>query len=181
MCKIDSAMTVRDTVLLGDPRLREVSEKVTDFGAELATIVSDLRDTLTEHQKKYGMGRGIAAPQIGCPKMVVCIQMPERSFFLVNPEVVWKSDETFDVWDSCFSVNASFFVKIPRYTMIHVRYQDEKGVERTEEFSDDMSELLQHELDHLDGVMCSDHLRDPKDLVMREEWEKRFRTPGIGM
>ena len=113
--------------------------------------------------------------------MVVCIQMPERSFFLVNPEVVWKSDETFDVWDSCFSVNASFFVKIPRYTMIRVRYQDEKGVERTEEFSDDMSELLQHELDHLDGVMCSDHLREPKDLVMREEWEKRFRTPGIGM
>ncbi len=181
MCKIDSAMTVRDTVLLGDPRLREVSERVTNFGEELSTIVSDLRDTLTEHQKKYGMGRGIAAPQIGYPKRVVCIQMPGRRFFLVNPEVVWRSGETFDVWDSCFSVNASFFVKIPRYTMIRVRYQDEKGVERTEEFSDDMSELLQHELDHLDGVMCSDHLRDPKDLVMREEWEKRFRTPGIGM
>ena len=181
MCKIDSAMTIRDTVLLGDPRLREVSERVTDFGEELSTIVSDLRDTLTEHQKKYGMGRGIAAPQIGCPKRVVYIQMPERKFCLVNPEVVWRSGETFDVWDSCFSVNASFFVKISRYTMIRVRYQDEKGVDRIEEFSEDMSELLQHELDHLDGVMCSDHLRDPKDLVMREEWEKRFRTPGIGM
>jgi hypothetical protein len=70
---------------------------------------------------------------------------------LVNPEVVWRSGETFDVWDSCFSVNASFFVKIPRYTMIRVRYQDEKGVKSTEEFSDDMSELLQHELDHLDA------------------------------
>jgi peptide deformylase len=181
MCKIDSAMTVRDTVLLGDPRLREVSEMVTDFGEELTTILSDLRDTLTEHQKKYGMGRGIAAPQIGCPKRVVFIQMPGRRFCLVNPEVVWKSGETFDVWDSCFSVNASFFVKIQRYAMIRVRYQDEKGVERTEEFSDDMSELLQHELDHLDGVMCSDHLRDLKDLVMREEWEKRFRTSRIGM
>ena len=116
-------MTVRDTVLLGDPRLREVSERVTDFGEELSTIVSDLRDTLTEHQKKYGMGRGIAAPQIGYPKRVVFIQMPGRRFFLVNPEVVWRSGETFDVWDSCFSVNASFFVKIPRYMMIRVRYQ----------------------------------------------------------
>ena len=74
MCKIDSAMTVRDTVLLGDPRLREVSERVTDFGEELSTIVSDLRDTMTEHQEKYGMGRGIAAPQIGYPKRVVFIQ-----------------------------------------------------------------------------------------------------------
>jgi peptide deformylase len=181
MCKIDSTMTVRDTVLLGDPRLREVSKRVTDFGDELATILCDLRDTLTEHQKEYGMGRGIAAPQIGYPKRVVCIQMPERRFCLVNPEIMWKSGETFDVWDSCFSVNASFFVKIPRHRMIRVKYQDEKDIERTEEFSNDMSELLQHELDHLDGVMCSDRLRDPKNLVMREEWEKRFRTPGIGM
>jgi peptide deformylase len=174
-------MTVRDTVLLGDPRLREVSEKVTDFGEELATIISDLKDTLTKHQMEYGMGRGIAAPQIGYQKRVVCIQMPGSSFSLVNPEIVWMNGETFDVWDSCFSVNASFFVKIPRYKMIRVRYQDENGIERTEEFSDNMSELLQHELDHLNGVMCSDHLRDPKDLVMREEWEKRFKTPGLGM
>jgi peptide deformylase len=50
-----------------------------------------------------------------------------------------------------------------------------------DQFHDGMSELLQHEIDHLDGVVCSDHLRDPRDIVMRAEWEKRYRTSGVGM
>lgn len=173
-------MVVRDTVLLGDPRLRERSEPVKDLD-ELEPLLQDLKDTLTRHQETYGMGRGIAAPQIGYSKRVVYVQMPERSFYLVNPAVEWMSTETFEVWDSCFSLEAAFFVNIPRSKAIRVRFLDELGDEHMEEFRDGMSELLQHEIDHLDGVVCSDHLRDPRDIVMRAEWEKRYRTPGVGM
>lgn len=172
-------MVVKEVLLLGDPTLRETSEPVTDF--ELHEILEDLKDTLTWAQEYYGMGRAAAAPQLGYLKRVVYVQMPDRSFYLVNPEIVRRSEETFEVWDSCFSMEAAFFVKIPRNRVITVQYRDENGGRHVEEFRDDMSELLQHELDHLDGVMCSDHLRDPRDIVMKAEWEKRYRTPGIGM
>ena len=173
-------MVVKEVLLLGDPTLRETSEPVTDFN-ELSDILDDLKDTLTWAQKHYGMGRATAAPQLGYLKRVVYVQMSDRSFYLVNPEIVRRSDETFEVWDSCFSLEAAFFVKIPRHRVITVQYSDEDGGRHVEEFRDDMSELLQHELDHLDGVMCSDHLRDPRDIVMKSEWMKRYRTPGIGM
>ena len=173
-------MVVKEVLLLGDPTLREMSEKVTDFD-EIDDVLADLKDTLTWAQGHYGMGRAAAAPQLGYLKRVVYVQMPERSFYLVNPEIVHRSEETFEVWDSCFSLEAAFFVKIPRHRVIKVEYSDEGGGGHVEEFRDDMSELLQHELDHLDGVMCSDRLRDPRDMVMKAEWMKRYRTPGIGM
>jgi len=173
-------MVVKEVLLLGDPTLRETSEPVTDFD-EFHEILEDLKDTLTWAQEYYGMGRAAAAPQLGYLKRVVYVQMPNRSFYLVNPEIVRRSEETFEVWDSCFSLEAAFFVKIPRNRVITVQYRDENGGRHVEEFRGDMSELLQHEFDHLDGVMCSDHLRDPRDIVMKAEWEKRYRTPGIGM
>jgi len=173
-------MVVRDTVLLGDPRLRERSAEVTDVGA-LKPALIDLRDTLTRHQGFYGLGRGIAAPQIGYPLRLVYVQTPERSFYLVNPVIEWRSPETFTVWDSCFSLEVAFFVKVERNISIRVRYTDERGGRHTETFRDGLSELLQHEVDHLDGVVCSDRLADPRDIAMRAEWERRLRTPGVGM
>jgi peptide deformylase len=172
-------MVVKEVLLLGDPTLRMTSEKVTDFA--LDEVLVDLKDTLTWAQGHYGMGRAATAPQLGYLKRVVYVQTPERSFYLINPEIVQRSDEKFYVWDSCFSLEAAFFVKILRHREITVEYRDEGGGSHVEEFRDDMSELLQHEIDHLDGVMCSDHLRDPRDIVMKAEWMKRYRTPGIGM
>jgi peptide deformylase len=173
-------MVIRDTVLLGDPRLREKSEPLI-FDRKTPKILEDLKDTLTEHQRIYGMGRGLAAPQIGYNKRVVYIQTHSFTRYLINPEIVWRSPETFEVWDSCFSMEAKFFVKIPRNRSIKVKYVDEFQQFHNETFTDDMSELLQHELDHLDGIMCSDRLTDTRNIVMRQEWEKRYRTPGIGM
>lgn len=173
-------MVVKEVLLLGDPTLREKSEKVTDFD-EIDDVLTDLKDTLSWAQRHYGMGRAAAAPQIGCLRRVVYVQMPDRSFYLVNPEITYRSEETFEVWDSCFSLEAAFFVKIPRSRAITVEYRDEGGGRHVEEFRDDLSELLQHEIDHLDGVMCTDRLREPRDIIMKAEWVKRYRTPGIGM
>jgi peptide deformylase len=173
-------MVIRQALLVGNPRLREKSEIVTDF-ADLKTVLEDLRDTLTDHQEKTGSGRGIAAPQLGYFKRIVRIQTQDFTSFLVNPEIVERSDELFDVWDSCFSLKGAILVNIKRHRKIRIDYQDEEGLKHSREFVNGMSELLQHELDHLDGVLCTDHLENNKGIVMREEWEERYRTPGIGM
>jgi peptide deformylase len=173
-------MTVRQLLYLGNPELREPSENVSDL-SKISKLKNDLRDTLTQLQIDYGMGRGLAAPQIGYKERVIYIQMTERSFFLVNPKIVSRSPDTFEVWDSCFSMKAEFFVKISRNKSITVEYLDEKNIKHLEDFKDGTSELLQHEIDHLDGVLCSDHLKDPKNIVMYEEWVKRFRVEGEGM
>jgi len=173
-------MTVRQLLYLGNPELREPSETVNDV-SKISNIINDLRDTLTQLQIDYGMGRGLAAPQIGYKKRVIYLQIPERSFFLVNPKIVSRSPDTFEVWDSCFSMKVQFFVKITRNRSITVEYLDEKNIKHLEEFKDGMSELLQHEINHLDGVLCSDHLKNPKNITMYEEWVKRYRIEGKGM
>jgi len=78
-------------------------------------------------------------------------------------------------------MKVQFFVKITRNRSITVEYLDEKNIKHLEEFKDGMSELLQHEIDHLDGVLCSDHLKNPKNIAMYEEWVKRYRIEGKGM
>jgi peptide deformylase len=173
-------MVVKEVILLGDPRLRIKSSKIQDF-TQLEQILIDLKETLTRQQENYGMGRGIAAPQIGYNVRVIYIQMHDRCFYLVNPLIIWMSTETFEVWDSCFSLEVAFFVKIKRSLTVKVSYFDEHGVEYFEEFKDGISELLQHEIDHLEGIVCSDHIKDPHDIVMRNEWTKRYRIQGIGM
>jgi peptide deformylase len=174
-------MVVRETLMIGDPELRERSEPVHDYGKELKPILEDLEDTLTKHQQEYKMGRGIAAPQIGYKKRVVYIQTKAYKGYLINPEIVYRSPKTFEVWDSCFSMDAAFFVKIPRNKRIKVKYTDQFGEFHNDTFIDDLSELLQHEIDHLDGILCPDHLTDSKNIALRSEWEKRYRIPGVGM
>lgn len=174
-------MVVRETLKIGNPQLREKSEQIHDYDKELLPILKDLKDTLTEHQLNYKMGRGIAAPQIGYKKQVVYVQTEAFTGYLVNPSIVYRSPETFEVWDSCFSLDAAFFVKISRHKRIKIKYTDQFGEFHNDTFRDDLSELLQHEIDHLDGVMCTDHLIEKENIALRSEWEKRYRVPGVGM
>jgi peptide deformylase len=169
-----SVMTIREVLLLGNPRLRERSSELVDQG-ELRGIVDDLRDTLTHLQEMKGIGRGLAAPQIGYLKRVVYVQTPSFKTAMVNPRIVWRSEEVFEIWDSCFSFDIAFYVSISRSRRIRVEYLNGDWVKHTDEFEDGLAELLQHEIDHLDGVLATDHLRDGRDIVMRTEWERRNR------
>jgi peptide deformylase len=166
---------VKEIQLIGNPILRENTEVITRFDSNLSVLVNDLKDTLIDFQNRKGIGRGIAAPQIGVLKKVIYIHMPNRSFPLINPQIIWKSEETFKVWDSCFSFDAAFFVYILRHKSVEVKYQNIKGEFINETFSDDISELLQHEIDHLDGILATDYLTNNNDIVLREEWEKRYK------
>jgi len=168
-------VAVKEILLIGNPVLREKSLNVTNFNVELKNLINDLKDTIIDFQQRKKIGRGIAAPQIGVLKKVIFLNLPNRSFALINPEIIYESDEKFEVWDSCFSFDLAFFVKTKRFKSVKVKYQNEKGEWLEETYYNDLSELLQHEIDHLHGILATDHLMSNMDIILRAEWEKRYR------
>lgn len=168
-------MAIREVLKLGNPKLRKKSKEVEEIGHESREILEDLKDTLTHLQEKKNIGRALAAPQIGYFKKIIYIQTSQKNLFLINPKIKWKSDETYYVWDTCFSFDAAFFVKIKRNYKIKVKYKNQNSQVTIDEFEDDLSELIQHEVDHLFGKLATDHLEDNRNIIMREEWEKRYR------
>jgi peptide deformylase len=168
---------IRPILQLGNETLRKKSSPVKDFHDEnVKRIVEDLCDTLDEARRKFGYGRGIAAPQIGELKRIIFIDATDLKSAIINPRIVWTSEEKFEVWDSCFSFSVAFFVLIDRYYGIKVEYFDENGRKHMIKAEDKLSELLQHEIDHLEGVLAVDRMKDIKKIVMRSEWEKRFKN-----
>jgi peptide deformylase len=172
-------VAVKTVLQLGDPRLREVCDRVADpASAEVRALAEDLADTLAYWRASTGYGRGIAAPQIGVAVRVIFLQLPGATPWpLVNPEITWRSEEKIVVWDACLSF-LSIFMQVERHREIVVRYQDSRGewqeVRAGEER--DLSELLQHEIDHLDGVLAVDRIADVRTMCTREEFEKRYRA-----
>ena len=172
-------MAVQTLIQLGDPRLREVALPVADpSSAQIAGLVQDLADTLAHWRKTTGYGRGIAAPQLGVALRVIFLQLPgAEPWPFINPEITWRSGEKMVVWDACLSF-LSIFMQVERHCEITVRYQDLGGEwhEIRAGTARDLSELLQHEIDHLDGILAVDRITDIKTLCTREEFEKRYRA-----
>jgi peptide deformylase len=172
-------MAIRTVLQLGDPVLREIAGPVADPAApEIAALVEDLADTLAHWKKTTGYGRAIAAPQIGQLRRVIFLQLPgAEPWPLVNPTILERSSDKIVVWDACLSFLA-IFMQVERHREIVVRYQDLKGnwhqvragAERN------LSELLQHEIDHLDGILAVDRITDIRTMCTREEFEKRYRA-----
>lgn len=98
--------------------------------------------------------------------------MNDQKLVLINPKIINKSKEMFEVWDSCFCFKVQFFVKVKRYKKITVDYMNEFGKQKRIEAQGDLSELLQHEIDHLHGILCTDRMINKKQLIMRHEFEK---------
>jgi peptide deformylase len=170
-------MTIHRIRMLGDPILRTRCEAIAKPGsAAVRVIVDDLRETLRDFQSRFGYGRGIAAPQIGAPVRIVYIEM-DKPWPLINPEIVDVGNEDFTVWDDCFSFPA-LLVRVSRAFRIKVRYQDLKGDWHTVDLEGDRAELLQHEMDHLDGVLAVDRPHGLDPFCLREEWNRQHATEG---
>ena len=160
-------MAIKKVILIGDPLLRKKCVKVNNFNSlEVKTIKSGLKSTLHNLQKIHKRGGGLAAPQIGYLKRVVYINAKGRSFFLINPKITYVSKKLFNVWDFCFSGNAAFTAQIKRHWKITVEYADEKGQKGEEDFEGYFSELLQHEIDHLEGRLFIDLIKNPYKIKM---------------
>jgi peptide deformylase len=171
-------MPIRPVLQLGDPLLRQVCTAAADPTApEVASLVGDLADTLAHWRARTGYGRGIAAPQIGVPLRVIFLQLPgENPWPLINPVIVDRSKEKIVVWDACLSF-LSIFMQVERHREITVSYRNFDGSPLEFRAGDErnLSELLQHEIDHLDGVLAIDRVADLKTICTREEFEKRYR------
>ncbi len=171
-------MAIRPILQLGDPVLRERCARVEDpTSANIRELVRDLADTLAYWRNNTGYGRGIAAPQIGVLQRVIFLQLPDSEPWpLINPEIVERSAEEITVWDACLSF-LSIFMQVKRHRVITVRYQNVQGQTLTVNAGDErnLSELLQHEIDHLDGILAIDRVFDVKSICTREEFEKRYR------
>jgi peptide deformylase len=103
---------------------------------------------------KYGFGRGIAAPQLGIMKRLIYVNI-DKPIIIVNPEIIYKSDEMFELWDDCMSF-PNLFVKVKRHKIIKFKYLDENWEEKECTVQGDLSELFQHEFDHLNGILSTD-------------------------
>jgi peptide deformylase len=167
-----SSMPARRILQLGDPTLRAVSLRV-PTPTEAEAIFADLRDTLDAFRRAHGFGRGISAVQIGEPKRLIYIELGGRAYRLRNPEYEFQSEEKFRMWDDCFSF-PNLLVWLERAERVRVRYEDESGAPATLEAEGAFSELLQHEIDHLDGILAVDRAIDGNSWCTREEWERRY-------
>jgi peptide deformylase len=167
-------MSARRILQLGDPILRAISAPV-DTPAEAAATFDDLRDTLHEFQRTHGFGRGISAVQIGAPVRLIYIEFEGRAYPLRNPEYEWQSEEKFQLWDDCFSF-PNLLVRLERSVAVRIRYLNEAGEIVHLEVRGAFSELLQHEIDHLDGILSVDRALDRESFCTREEY---LRTPSL--
>ena len=164
-------MTIHRIRLLGDPILRARCEPITKpRSTAVRVIMDDMRETLRDWQSRFGSGRAIAAPQIGAPVRVVFAEM-DQPWPLINPEIIDIGNEDFEVWDDCFSF-PNLLVRVSRAYRIRVRYQDLKGEWTEVEVEGDRAELLQHEIDHLDGVLAVDRPHGLDPFCLREEWHR---------
>src|SRR5262252_6360128 len=163
-------MPVRTILQLGDPQLREKCAKVANPGArEVRDLVRDLADTLAHWRAETGYGRGIAAPQIGVLQRVIFLKLPDAEPWpLINPEIIQRSEEKIVVWDACLSFLA-IFMQVERNKEISVCYQNVQGEWREVRAGEerDLSELLQHEIDHLDGILCIDRVSDVTSICTK--------------
>jgi peptide deformylase len=140
-------------LVLGDPRLRQPCEVVSKVGdAEIRQLAAALGNA----RQRLGFGRAIAAPQIGLARRIIVVDLGAGPFALINPEITWRSEDTFELWDDCFSV-PDRLVRVRRHRSISLVYRD-AAFRRREwlRLPVELAELLQHEIDHLDGVLMVD-------------------------
>jgi peptide deformylase len=170
-------MPIKEILLLGNPLLLQQCALVDDpQSAETRAAIQDLNDTLAEFRRSHGFGRAIAAPQIGILQRVIFVRMQPTGFCgaLVNPTITVFSSEKITLWDDCFSF-PDLLVQVERAKEIAVEYLDEEGQKQVLHVDGDLSELLQHEIDHLDGILAIQRAIHPQAFAMRTEWEKFWK------
>lgn len=170
-------MAIRPIIELGNPSLRQASRPVKQEELEeMHTLARDMYDTLLDFRGRMGYGRGIAAPQVGVPRRLVVLQNQGMPLILINPKFTQKSDELFTVWDACFSYPGIWF-QVARHRRVKVSYRDLDWQVQSLEAEGELAELLQHELEHLDGCLAID-LADPKTFCTTNEYFSRYWQDG---
>jgi peptide deformylase len=161
-------MALRDILVIPDPTLRKTSAPVLVFDSSLDTLVADMFEAMYK-----APGIGLAAIQIGVPLRVITIDLaktdaPKAPRVFVNPEIVWASEEVGTYEEGCLSI-PEYYEEVERPARVRVRHLDEAGTPREIEADGLLATCLQHEIDHLNGVLFIDHLsRLKRERVMKK-------------
>jgi peptide deformylase len=163
-------MAKLDIITLPDPRLKLVSEPVATVDDEIRRILDDMLETMYD-----APGIGLAAIQVGIPKRIVTLDLSREGeektpMFIVNPKITWVSEELNTYQEGCLSV-PEHYDDVERPARVRVEYLDRDGKAREVEADGLLATCLQHEIDHLDGVVFVDHL----SRLKRERVMKKFQ------
>jgi peptide deformylase len=162
-----------EILLLGDPALRKVCKPVKNFKSESFKMdASRLIRALEQFRAEHGFGRAIAAPQIGILQQMIAVNLGDGPFLLVNPKVTVISGDSFTLWDDCMSF-PWIMVRLRRHRHILVDFYDEWGkAQKWEKVEQPVAELVQHEVDHLSGILAVDHALDKDSVIARKVYEE---------
>jgi peptide deformylase len=168
-------MAVREIIKLPDKRLRLVSEPVKRIDADIRKLIDDLFETMY-----HAPGIGLAAIQIGEPRRVITMDLSKKEDnhepqVFVNPEIVWTSDETAKYEEGCLSI-PDYYEEVERPAQVKVKYLDRDGKAREIEAKGLLATCLQHEIDHINGVLFIDHLSKLKRDRVIKKFAKAAKT-----
>ena len=164
-------MAVREILFLGEPVLRRKADEVTAFDDGLRALVQDMFATMY-----HAEGIGLAAPQIGVSTRVIVVDLrredeDDRPLALVNPRIAWASEETAKQPEGCLSIPTLEEV-VERPAQVRVEAVDPDGNPLTIEASELLARALQHEIDHLDGILFLDRVSALKRRMLLKKWKK---------
>ena len=170
-------MALREILILPDKRLRKVSEPVKKIDAGIRKLVEDMFETMYE-----APGIGLAAVQIGNAKRVVTMDLakkeePRNPRVFINPEIVWSSDEAATYEEGCLSIPETYN-DVERPAQVRVTYLDLEGVPSEVEANGLLATCLQHEIDHLNGILFIDHLSKLKRDMIIKRFTKAAKRAG---
>lgn len=166
-----SKVAILPILTVGDPVLRSKAKQVESFDVALATLAADMHETMAA-----APGVGLAAPQVGRPIRLFTFDSGEHMGALVNPEIVWFSDETEEAEEGCLSVPGMYF-PVARALRVRVHAQDLSGEGVEQEGEGLLARIFQHEIDHLDGILFIDRLAPE----LRREAMRHLRDQDFGM
>ena len=161
-------MTLYPIVLANQPVLLEKSASVKNIDGSLRQLLDDMLETMYD-----APGIGLAAPQIGISARIVVVDCsdddePSEPLKMINPEIIWKSDDTATRQEGCLSI-PEYYAEITRPATIGLRYFDENGVSKERQAEGLLATCIQHEIDHLDGVLFIDYLsRLKRKMILRK-------------
>ncbi len=168
-------MTVRATLELGDPALRQPAQPVTDpLHPDVQALIGDLHDTLQSWRATHGWGGALSAPTIGVSQRVVVIERAEYQYILINPAFEQWSQSHTEAFESCITF-PNIWGSVSRPAEVIVRALDAGGAALRIHATGDLARILQHEIDHLDGFVWLDRDPDLASVCMTGEFRRRYK------
>lgn len=170
-------MTIRPILVIPDDKLRQKTERIEAIDTDLQTLIDDMFETMYA-----APGIGLAAPQIGVMKRLTVIDVSKRDdeqvpLALINPEITWESEELSVYEEGCLSI-PDYYEEVERPAKVRVSFTDREGKQQEIEADGVLATCIQHEIDHLDGVLFIDHISKLKRDMVWKKAVKLFKREG---